>query len=150
MSGPGPSKSWAMIYLTGVITGWVLMWFVPFTIDLAFWIGIFIIILGQVVYASGYIAMREHPEKNKAVVDWGIYKVSRHSHILAGIICLLGAIVMGWNTASFMYIILWVYFIVYVIAGHFGVLNEERKDIELFGREYENYMKRVPRYFLRK
>ncbi len=124
------------------------MWFVPFSINLAFWIGLGIIVFGEVVYALGYIAMTEHPEKKKAVVDWGIYKVSRHSHILAGIICLLGTIVMGWNTASVIYMILWVYFALYVIMSRFGVLNEEKINIERFGREYADYMKRVPRYFL--
>lgn len=148
MSGPGPSKSWMIAFWISLIVGWVLMWFVPFSINLAFWIGIGIIVFGEVVYALGYIAMREHPEKKQAVVDWGIYKISRHSHVLAGIICLLGVIVMGWNTASVMYIILWVYFVLYVIMSHFGVLNEEKLNIERFGHEYADYIKRVPRYFL--
>jgi len=148
MTGPGPSKPWVMGYWISFIVGWVLMWFVPFSINLAFWIGLGIIVFGEVVYALGYSAMREHPEKKKAVVDWGIYKISRHSHVLAGIICLLGVIVMGWNTASVIYIILWVYFVLHVIMSHFGVLNEEKSNMKRFGREYVDYMKRVPRYFL--
>jgi len=148
MTGPGPSKSWVIGYWISFIVGWVLMWFVPFSINLAFWIGLTLIIFGEVVYALGYSAMREHPEKKKAVVDWGIYKISRHSHVLAGIICLLGVIVMGWNTASVIYIILWVYFVLHVIMSHFGVLNEEKSNMKRFGREYVDYMKRVPRYFL--
>ena len=148
MSGPGPRKSWVIAYWMSFIVGWVLMWFILFSINLAFWIGLCIIVLGQVVYALGYIAMREHPEKKKAVVDWGIYRVSRHSHILAGIICLLGVIVIGWNTASVIYLILWVYFVLYVGLRHFSVLNEEKFNIERFGQEYKDYMKSVPRYFL--
>jgi len=148
MSGPGPSKSWVIVFWISLIVGWGLMWFVTFSINLAFWIGVGIIVLGQVVFGLGYSAMREHPEKKKAVVDWGIYKVSRHSHILAGIICLLGAIVIGWNTASVMYMLLWVYFVLYVIMSHFGVLNEEKMNIKRFGQEYADYMKSVPRYFL--
>jgi len=126
----------------------VLLWFVPFSINLAFWIGLGIIILGQVVFALGYIAMREYPERKQAVVDWGIYRVSRHSHIMAGSITTLGVIVMGWNTGSIMYIILWVYFVLDIILSHFGLLNEEKINIEKFGQEYADYMKRVPRYFL--
>ena len=148
MTGPGPSKPWVMGYWISFIVGWVLMWFVPFSINLAFWIGLGIIVFGEVVYALGYSAMREHPEKKKAVVDWGIYKISRHSHVLAGIICLLGVIVMGWNTASVIYIILWAYFVLHVTMSHFGVLNEEKSNMKRFGREYVDYMKRVPRYFL--
>ena len=119
-----------------------------FSINLTFWVGLGIVVFGEVVYALGYIAMREHPERKQAVVDWGIYKISRHSHVLAGIICLLGVIVMGWNTSSIIYIILWVYFVLYVMLSHFSVLNEERLNIERFGQEYADYMKRVPRYFL--
>ena len=147
MSSP-TGKSWVTIFWISFMVGWLLMWFVPFSINLAFWIGLGIIVFGEVVYALGFIAMREHPEKKKAVVDWGIYKVSRHSHVLAGIICLLGTIVTGWNTASVMYMILWVYFVLYVIGCHFYVLNEEKVNIEKFGQEYEDYMKRVPRFFL--
>lgn len=148
MSGPGPSKAWMIAFWTALMVGWILTWFVTFSINLAFWIGIAIIVFGEVVFALGYIAMREHPEKKKTVVDWGIYKVSRHSHVLAGVICLLGTIVVGWDPSSLMYIVLWVYFVLYVILSHFGVLNEEKLNIERFGQEYEDYMKRVPRYFL--
>ena len=148
MSGPGPSKSWIMGFWISFIVGWALTWFVTFSINLAFWIGLGIIVFGEVVFALGYGAMREHPEKKKAVVDWGIYKVSRHSHILAGIICLLGVIVMGWNPESIIYIILWVYFVLYVALSHFAVLNEEKLNVERFGQEYADYVKSVPRYFL--
>ena len=148
MSGPGPSKAWMIAFWTALMVGWILTWFVTFSINLAFWIGIAIIVFGEVVFALGYIAMREHPEKKKTVVDWGIYKVSRHSHVLAGVICFLGTIVVGWNPSSLMYIVLWVYFVLYVTLSHFGVLNEEKLNIERFGQEYEDYMKRVPRYFL--
>jgi len=96
------------------------------------------------------MAMREHPEKKQAVVDWGIYGVSRHSHVLAGMICMLGTVVMGWSPGSVVYILLWVYFVLYVIMGHFGVLNEEKLNVKRLGQEYAEYMKRVPRYFFGK
>jgi protein-S-isoprenylcysteine O-methyltransferase Ste14 len=126
------------------------MWFIPFSINLAFWVGICIIVFGHVVFALGYSAMREYPEKKKVVVDWGIYKISRHSHVLAGKITTLGAIVMGWNFNSTMYIVLWVYFVLDIIVSHFAILSEEEINIQQFGQEYEDYMKRVPRYLLMK
>ena len=146
MGSPEP-KSMMIVFLILFIVGCVLMWFVPFSINRAFWIGIGIIILGEVIYALGFFAMREHSEKKKTVVDWGIYKVSRHSHILAGIICVLGVIVMGWNPASVIYMILWAYFVVYLLMSHFYILSEEKVNIEKFGNEYKDYMKKVPRYF---
>jgi protein-S-isoprenylcysteine O-methyltransferase Ste14 len=149
MSGPGPGKLYTVVYFASLIVGWALMWFVTFSINLAFWIGLTIIVFGEVVYVLGYVAMREHPEKKQAVVDWGIYKVSRNSHVLAGIICLLGVVVMGWNPQSIIYITLWVYFTLYVIMSHFGVLSEEKLNIERFGQEYKDYIRRVPRYFIK-
>ena len=146
MSGPGPSKLFTMVYFVSLITGWILTWFIPYGINLAFWIGLGIIIFGQVIYSLGYAAMREHPEKKQAVVDWGIYRVSRHSHVLAGDICLLGVVIMGWSPSSVLYIILWVYFVLNVVMMHFGVLSEEKLNIERFGQDYVDYIKRVPRY----
>ncbi len=148
MTGPGPNRPWMTAFYTMFIAGWVLTWFVTYSINLAFWIGLAIIVIGEVVFALGYIAMREHPERKKAVVDWGIYKVSRNSHVLAGIICILGVIVMGWHPESIIYIILWVYWALYVAFSHLGVLNEEKLNIKRFGQEYVDYMKMVPRYFL--
>lgn len=138
-------RTWMLVFWIGFIVGWVLMWFVPFEINAAFWIGLVIITFGEVVYALGFLAMREHPEKKKAVVDWGIYKISRHSHIMAGEICLLGTVIVGW-TASAIYGVLWIYFVVYAILSHFYVLSEEKANIEKFGKEYEDYMKRTSRY----
>jgi len=148
MSGPGPGKAGVIAFWTALLVGWVLTCFVTFSINLAFWIGVAIIVFGEVVFALGYIAMREHPEKKKVVVDWGIYKVSRHSHVLAGIICLLGTItiIVGWNPESIIYIFLWFYFVLYVALSHFGVLNEEKQNIERFGHEYVDYMNKTPRY----
>ncbi len=148
MSGPGPSKPWLIGSMISLIVFIVLLWFVPFSINLAFWIGLGIIVFGEVVFALGYSAMREYPERKQAVVDWGIYKVSRHSHVLAGIITTLGVIVMGWNLGSTIYIILWVYLVLDIIMTHFAVLSEEKINIEKFGQEYEDYMKSVPMYFL--
>lgn len=145
MGAPEP-KSRVIVSLMFFIVGCVLMWFTPFSIDLAFWIGLCIIVFGEVVFALGFIAMREYPEKKKAVVDWGIYKVSRHSHIIAGIICVLGVIVMGWNPASVMYMILWIYFVIFILMNHFYVLGEENVNLEKFGQEYTDYMNETPRY----
>jgi protein-S-isoprenylcysteine O-methyltransferase Ste14 len=147
MTGVGPGALWAIVYFIGLILWCVLLWFVPFRINTAFWIGICIIVFGHVVFALGYSAMREHPEKKSVVVDWGIYSISRHSHILASKITTLGAMVMGWNFDATIYIVLWAYFVADIIVTHLGVLREEKMNRAAFGHEYVDYMKRVPRYF---
>ena len=148
MGGPAisqPMKIVSMISFVGLI---VWLWFVPFNINLAFWIGICIIVFGQVVNSLAYSAMREHPEKKKVVVDWGIYKVTRHPHFHHSVITTLGTIVMGWNMGSMVYMFLWAYFILYVILNHVAILQEEKGTALKFGQEYLDYMKQVPRYFL--
>lgn len=146
MSGSGPSRSLLMVFWANFIIGWVLTWFIHYSINLVFWVGLGIIIFGEIVYALGYAAMREHPERKQAVVDWSIYKVSRNSHVLAGNICLLGVVIMGWSPGSIIYILLWVYFILNIALMHVGVLSEEKLNIEKFGQGYVDYMKKVPRY----
>jgi protein-S-isoprenylcysteine O-methyltransferase Ste14 len=146
MSRVGPDTFWVVVYFAELILWCILLWFVPFRINTAFWVGVGIICFGYVVFILGYSAMREHPEKKSAVVDWGIYRISRHSHVLAGRITTLGALVMGWNFNAPIYIVLWVFFVAGIIMTHFGVINEEKKLIAEFGKEYADYMKRVPRY----
>jgi len=138
---------WVIAFTLSLIAPLALTWFITFSINVAFWIGLCTIIFGELVFALGFIAMREHPEKKQALVDWGIYKVSRHSHVLAGNICILGVVIMGWNPDSLVYIGLLIYFVLLLIYLHFGVLDAERSNIEKFGQEYIDYMKRVPRYF---
>jgi protein-S-isoprenylcysteine O-methyltransferase Ste14 len=149
MTSPGPSGFWSTVGMLFVFAGFALTWSVNYSISPAFWVGLGIIILGLTISSLSFAAMREHPEKNKVIVDWGIYKVSRHSHVLSSLICVLGVVVMGWKTASVTYIILWVLFVLYAITAHFGVLSEEKINVEKFGQEYTDYMKRVPRYFFR-
>jgi len=148
MGGPELSKPMMTLSMISFFVFIVLAWFVPFSINLAFWIGAGIIIFGHLVNSLAYSAMREYPEKKQVVVDWGIYKVSRHPHFLHGVITTLGTIVMGWNTESIVYLFLWVYFILDAIFTHFATLMEEKRTAEKLGREYVDYMKRVPRYFL--
>ena len=147
MGNPELTKPMMTSYILYLIVGVMLMWFVTFSINLAFWIGICIIVFGHLINSLAYSAMREHPEKKKKVVDWGIYKYSRHPHILHHMITPFGAVIMGWNMESTVYIILWIYLIVLIIANHFGILYEEKRNLEKFGKEYKDYMKRTPRYF---
>jgi len=147
MTGPEIGKPMMILSMISFIGLCVWLWFVSFSINLAFWIGLGIIVFGHVVNSLAYSAMREHPEEKKVVVDWGIYKVTRHPHFYHGVITTLGVIVMGWNTGSMVYMFLWLYFVLDIIFNHFAILREEKAAITKFGQEYVDYMKRVPRYF---
>ena len=146
MSGPGPSRKWFAVFCVMLLSSLTLTWFIPFRINAMFWTGIGIIIIALVIFALGYLAMREHPEKKKAVVDWGIYGVCRHSHVMGGMLGTLGVIIAGWNPSSTLYIVLWAYLVVYVIVNRMAISNEEKRNVERFGQEYVDYMKRVPAF----
>jgi protein-S-isoprenylcysteine O-methyltransferase Ste14 len=148
-SGQQQNTLLVIAYTVILLAPLALTWFLTFSINVAFWIGICIIIFGEVVFAFGFIAMREHPEKKQALVDWGIYKISRHSHMLAGIICFLGVVIMGWNPNTIVYIGLCIYFVLFTVFMHLGVLDEEKLNAKKLGKEYTDYMKRVPRYLWR-
>ena len=146
MTGPEIGKPMMILSMISFFVFCALLWFVSFSINVAFWIGIVIIVFGHVVNSLAYSAMREHPEKKKAVVDWGIYKVTRHPHFMHGVITTLGVIVMGWNPGSMVYMFLWLYFVLNVVFNHFAILREEEGTAKKFGQAYVDYMKRVPRY----
>jgi protein-S-isoprenylcysteine O-methyltransferase Ste14 len=147
MGMPEMTRPMRVVSMVSFIGLCVWLWFIPFSINPAFWIGIVVIVFGLVVFALGFIAMREHPEKKQVIVDWGIYGASRHSHLLAGVIITLGVIIIGWNTQSMLYLFLWLYFVLDIVFTHFAILYEEKRNVEKFGQEYVDYMKRVPRYF---
>jgi protein-S-isoprenylcysteine O-methyltransferase Ste14 len=146
MTGPGPGRLWAILYFVELTMLCGILWFIPFHINWAFWAGICVIISGHSIFTLGYIAMRAHPEKKKTVVDWGIYGISRNSHMIAAKITTLGVIIMGWSPHSIMYGVLWAYFLLEIMLTHWYVISEERMNIERFGDEYKEYMKCVPRY----
>jgi protein-S-isoprenylcysteine O-methyltransferase Ste14 len=146
MGAPEGGKFWMIGSTISVLVFIALGWFVSFSISPAFWIGLAIILLGYVVFALCCSAMREHPEKKQAVIDWGIFKITRHSHVISGRIMTLGVVVMGWNWGSIMYIILWVYFVLDFVFSYFYILMEEKRNVEKFGQEYVDYMKRTPRW----
>lgn len=147
MDAPEGGKIWITFFMISFIIFIILLWFVPFRINIAFWIGLGIIVVGEIILALGFIAMQEHPEKKQKVVDWGVYRISRHSHQLGGIITNLGVVVIGWNPDSLLYLILWIYLISDIVFSHFYILMEERRNVKKFGQEYQDYMKRTPRYF---
>ena len=147
MGRPEMTRPMQVVSMASFIGLCVWLWFIPFSINPAFWVGLVVIILGQAVYALGFFAMREYPERKKVIVDWGIYGVSRHSHLLASVITILGVIIMGWNTQSTLYLFLWLYFVLDIAFNHYAILYEEKRNVEKFGQEYVDYMKRVPRYF---
>ena len=147
MTSEGPDKRWHFYYWFRLLLFCFILWYIPFRITIAFCLGLLMMLFGYIIFSLGYMAMREHPEKKSAVVNWGIYKYSRNSHYIASKITTLGIIVTGWDFSSTIYILLWDLFIIDTFLSHFAIISEEKINIEKFGNEYVEYMKKVPRYF---
>ncbi|KPK87696.1 MAG: hypothetical protein AMS27_01660 [Bacteroides sp. SM23_62_1] len=106
------------------------------------------VIPGMIILAiAGYLAraglkmvfgeIREKPE----VITKGVFSIVRHPVYLGSILTYLGMIVL---TLSLFSVIIWIIAIVfyYYISRH-----EEKLLIAKFGKEYEDYMKKVPMLF---
>jgi protein-S-isoprenylcysteine O-methyltransferase Ste14 len=146
MVGPGTDRAWGAGFWIVLAAGWAITWLIPVGIDMAFWTGLGAIASGEAVLGLSYRAMRAHPEKKRALVDWGIYRFSRHPQSLGSLLCLFGVVAAGWNAAPAMYAILCAYFAGYVVFSHFQILSEEKANLQRFGPEYKEYMDRTPRY----
>ena len=78
--------------------------------------------------------VREKPE----IIEKGVFNIVRHPIYLGSILLYLGLILLTCSIAS---AILW---IIIVIFYYYISKYEEKLLLNEFGKEYENYMKRVP------
>jgi protein-S-isoprenylcysteine O-methyltransferase Ste14 len=102
------------------------------------YIGIFLYLAGIVLYTKSVIDFAK-PKDNGFSVN-GLYSYSRNPMYVAFFIYFLGCCLL---------INSWIYFFVLIIfqlSVHYIILSEERWCIEVFGREYEHYMRNVRRY----
>ncbi|MBW2636570.1 MAG: isoprenylcysteine carboxylmethyltransferase family protein [Deltaproteobacteria bacterium] len=116
-------------FLSGYISLWVK---IPFAI--------------AVLCIGGYLAKTSHDiifkeiRKEPSVVDRGVFGRVRHPLYLAAILFYLGMLLFTFS------IIAGIVFIMIIVFYNYIARYEERLLIEKFGEEYEEYMKRVPRW----
>ena len=110
-------------------------------------IGSVVFILGLIVYFLGLVGFVialfnfKNASSNSPVTD-GLYRISRHPQQLMFFITFIGiCIAIGSWIALFVQLLSSIFL-------HSRVLAEEKACLEYYGEEYQNYMKRVPRYFL--
>jgi len=124
----------------------VLLWLIMVSLT-PLKIGSAVFIIGILIYSLGLIGflIALHNFKNTSQdqpVIMGLYRVSRHPQQLFISIAFLGiGIAIGsWLAFSTM--------ILSVIAAHKKILAEEEACLELYGESYQEYIKKIPRYFL--
>jgi len=139
-----------LIFLLIFLAVWILDSFVlKYTTFLAQGIAwYFMLVPGVIILIlSGYLAWaglgivfgetREPP----VVIKKGVFSIVRHPIYLGSILLYLGMICMTLSLAS---AVLW---IIIVIFYRYISRHEEKLLLERFGKEYEDYMKKVPMLF---
>lgn len=112
------------------------------------YIGIILMILGDISFIAAVVTMKDswragiaEGDKTELVTN-GIYRISRNPAFLGFYLVYIGIML------AFANIGLVIITVATIIAFHMQILQEEAFLKSRFGKEYEDYMKRVGRYFI--
>ena len=104
-------------------------------------------IIGTILYSVGLIGLgiaiinyRNAP-LDKPITS-GLYKISRNPQMVMIYIMFAGMtlVIASWINLIFLCIL--------ILCAHFSILGEEKALLEQYGKSYQEYKKKVPRYFL--
>ena len=147
-----PPLVWALLYATLMKACQV--WFPEFTLSLPFgpYFWPILVGLGLSLCVGGVQSFRSakttidprHPERVSAVVDSGLYGVTRNPMYVGMMLVLLGWAVHLENVPAFLTVGLFV-----ATVTQFQIRPEERALEERFGEAYLDYRRRVPRWLFR-
>jgi protein-S-isoprenylcysteine O-methyltransferase Ste14 len=77
--------------------------------------------------------------RGKGLIDWGIYGIVRHPMYVGAILAFLSWVffIPHWLTL--------IISVINIVIVYLFIIQGERRNIELFGSDYESYMEDVPR-----
>ena len=106
-------------------------------------ISMFIIGLLLTILSMGFLGFKKAFGVNfEGLRNTGIYSYSRNPQMVFYTVVILGVAILWLSW----YAVVW--FILYLIIGHFMVTTEEEHLNEVYGESYEQYCKDVPRYLI--
>lgn len=103
-----------------------------------FYIGLPIYLLGLVMVLMSSVSFANAPLGEP--LSKGVYAISRHPQYVGFFLAFLG---IGVACASWMFMLC---ALVWIVAWHFGIVEEERILLEKYGDAYRQYMNRTPRW----
>lgn len=112
---------------------------VEFDFSWQFWVGAVCYLLGLALCTASVIAFA-HPDGNGLNTN-GVYRFSRHPMYVSYFFCFIGVAAMAKSPMLLALVIM------FQISAHWIILSEERWCLNRFGEAYEEYMKKVRRYF---
>ena len=103
------------------------------------YIGLIVFVIGLIVLVAATMSFMTTPVDE--LITKGIYQVSRHPMYLSTFLICMGT---GIATVSWIFMLLSL-LMAYCFRGE--ALLEERICLEQYGSEYQDYMKKIPRWF---
>ena len=120
---------------------YLLIIFIPLQIhSLDFIIGTIVFLLGYLFFLISVLNYNATPLGTP--VTKGLYSISRNPQIVGLYIVFIGLKIGVRSVLTLML------FICGILLSHFRILAEEKQCLQQYGENYEEYMKKVPRYFL--
>ena len=103
--------------------------------------GVIILVIAQYITLSGIKTVFGEVREPPQVITKGVFSIVRHPVYFGSILTFFGLVIMTLSLFSF---IIWIIVIIfyYYISRH-----EEKLLLARFGKEYEEYMKKVPMLF---
>jgi protein-S-isoprenylcysteine O-methyltransferase Ste14 len=105
-----------------------------------FVVGICVTALGIAMLTAAVVQFGRTPLGEP--VTGGLYRVSRHPQIVALFVSLVGA---GLTVGSWLVLLL---LLASRVLQHFSIVAEEEACLRAYGESYQEYLQRVPRYFV--
>lgn len=103
-------------------------------------LGLIILIISQMQLGNSYRILLSN-EKAKLITT-GLYSFTRNPLYIGAYISFIGIFLM------FPSIIFLILLLIVIVNNHFRIFEEEKALLALFGDEYNNYKKKVKRYFV--
>lgn len=119
----------------------ILLFLTPLNIgSIEFMIGVTLFLIGIIGFIVAIINFKKAPLDKP--INAGLYKISRNPQILTLFLISLGSSLVIGSGIAIIIVVISNFFL------HFRILGEEKRLLEQYGESYEEFKKKVPRYFL--
>jgi protein-S-isoprenylcysteine O-methyltransferase Ste14 len=138
------TRNWAAHYVVPAVSLLALSIFSPLRTGVVFYCGVVCTLAGLGVAVAAAVAAGEWRGGFAAA---GVYKYTRNPMYDGAVFCYGGAALMAWSGAAVMGLLGLVLMVRAAFSFHYLTITEETALEELYGDEYREYSREVPRYF---
>ena len=125
-----------LIIMIGPLTALFRVWAIPFDMVITIVLGVVVFLLGAYVYFKWEIFW--HKKYQGQLVTDGVFQYIRHPHYTSLLILGFGLALFFYSLAALLIAILAIPIMIW------SIIDEEKLLIKQYGKEYKDYMKKVP------